>query len=63
MAIKHPIKPSNIPYENTGTLTAMGRQFKIIGFDINTNQAIVKNDRSEYRLMTNHEIAKLAATP
>lgn len=57
------IQPSPIEYENTGVFTSLGRTFKTIGWDFDTNQAILKNDRGEDRLMTNHEIAKLAATP
>ena len=57
------IPPSDIEYENTGVFTSLGRTFKVVGFDLKENKADVKNDRGEYRLMTNQEIATMAATP
>lgn len=58
-----PIPPSTIEHENTGTFSSVGRQFKVVGFDLDTNQAVVKNDRKEHRLMTNHEITVMTKTP
>jgi hypothetical protein len=59
----NPITPSYIQYENTGQFLSHGRIFKVVGFNAETNQAIVKNDRGEHQEKTSLQIAKLATTP